>query len=184
MTAICLPTERSFLIDLFLFLRAFADDVGRAAFAFVIDAADVFAEDAHEGELDAADEEDEGDEGRIAWDVFAEEQCAQDDEDEIDGGDDGQETAGKGGDAQRRRREAGNAVDGQVEELPVVPLGLARSPGRPVKEDFFLLEANPAEQALGIALTFAQAAQGLDAAPVEQAEVADVFLDRDGGTIS
>ena len=68
------------LIELFLFLRAFADDVGRAAFAFVIDAADVFAEDAHEGELDAADEEDEGNEGRIAWDVFAEEQCAQDDE--------------------------------------------------------------------------------------------------------
>lgn len=73
MTAICLPTERSFLIDLFLFPCAFADDVRRAAFAFVIDAADVFAEDAHEGELDAADEEDEGDEGRIAWDVFAEE---------------------------------------------------------------------------------------------------------------
>ena len=61
------------MMNLFFFFCTLTDDVRRAAFAFVIDAADVFAEDAHEGELDAADEEDEGDEGRIAWDVFAEE---------------------------------------------------------------------------------------------------------------
>lgn len=175
------PTERSFLM-LFFFFCAFADDVWRAAFAFVIDAADVFAEDAHEGELDAADKEDEGDdEGRVARDVFAVEQGAQDNEDEVDGGDEGEEAAGEGCDAQGRRREAGNAVDGQVEEFPVVPLGLARGPGRPVEEDFFLLKANPAEEAFRVALTFAQAAQGFDAAFVQEAEVADIFLDRDRG---
>lgn len=128
-----------------------------------------------------ADEEDEGDEGRVARDVFAVEQGAQDNEDEVDGGDEGEEAAGEGGDAQGRRREAGNAVDGQVEEFPVVPLGLARGPGRPVEEDFFLLKANPAEEAFRVALTFAQAAQGFDAAFVQEAEVADIFLDRDRG---
>ena len=146
------------MMNLFFFFCAFADDVWRAAFAFVIDAADVFAEDAHEGELDAADEEDKGDEGRISRYVFTEEQRAQDDEDEVDGGDKSQDAAGEGGNAQGRCREAGNTVDGQVEEFPVVPLGLAGGPGRPVEEDFFLLEANPAEQALRVALTFAQAA--------------------------
>ena len=60
-------------MNLFFSFVSLTDDVRRAAFAFVIDAADVFAEDAHEGELDAADEENQGDEGRIAWDVFAEE---------------------------------------------------------------------------------------------------------------
>ena len=168
-------------MNLFFFFCTLPDDVGWAAFAFVIDAADVFTQDAHEGELDAADEEDEGDEGRITRDVFTAEQRAQDDEDEVDGGDEGQETAGEGGDAQGCRRKAGNAVDGQVEEFPIVPLGLAGSPGRTVEKDFLFFKANPAEEPLGVALTFAQAAQGLDAAPVEEAEVTDVFLDRDGG---
>lgn len=168
-------------MNLFFFFCTLTDDVRRAAFAFVIDAADVFAEDAHEGELDAADEENQGDEGRIARYVFTEEQRAQDDEDEVDGGDKSQDAAGEGGNAQGRCREAGNTVDGQVEEFPVVPLGLAGGPGWSVEEDFFLLEANPTEQALRVALTFAQAAQGFDAALVQEPEVADVFLDRDRG---
>ena len=117
------------MMNLFFFFCTLTDDVWRAAFAFVIDAADVFAEDAHEGELDAADEEDKRDEGRVARDVFAVEQGAQDDEDEVDGGDKSQDAAGEGGNAQGRCREAGNAVDGQVEEFPVVPLGLAGGRG-------------------------------------------------------
>lgn len=169
------------MMNLFFFFCTLTDDVRRTAFAFVIDAADVFAEDAHEGELDAADEEDKRDEGRIARYVFAEEQRAQDDEEEVDGGDKSQDAAGEGGNAQGRCREAGNAVDGQVEEFPVVPLGLAGGPGRPVEEDFFLLKANPAEEAFRVALTFAQAAQGFDAAFVQEAEVTDIFLDRDRG---
>ena len=72
------------MMNLFFFFCTLTDDVWRAAFAFVIDAADVFAEDAHEGELDAADEEDKGDEGRISRYVFTVEQGAQDNEDEVD----------------------------------------------------------------------------------------------------
>lgn len=51
--------------------------IKRSELTFIEDTAQVFPNDAEEKELDATDEEDDGDEGRIAGHVFAADERAQ-----------------------------------------------------------------------------------------------------------
>lgn len=86
--------------------------IKRPELAFVEDAAQVFPDNAEEKELDAADEEDNGDERRITWHVFPANQRAQDDKEHIKDSNKRQNAADEGRGPQRRDGEARNAFDG------------------------------------------------------------------------
>ena len=83
-----------------------------------------------------------------------------------------------GRDLERRDREAGDALEREVPQLPVAPLA---RPGRArvaIVVDRTLPEADPGEQALHDPVAFRQAVERIERAPAEQAEVAGVDRDR------
>ena len=70
--------------------------IKRPKLAFIEDAAQVFPNDAEEEELDAADEEDDGDERRIARYVFPTDKRTENDKEHIEDSDKRQNAADEG----------------------------------------------------------------------------------------
>lgn len=126
--------------------------------------------------MDAADEEDGANEGRVSRHIVAVNQGPNDDEQHEENSNKSQEDPDVSRSPQGRNGEAGNAFNGQVEEFPIVPLGLAGSSGIAVKEDFFLFKSDPTEKAFVVSLGFAHHPQGIQALAVEEAKITDVAL--------
>ena len=168
----------SFLVDHNLPVIVF-HQIKRTKLAFVEHAAQIFADNAQEQQLYAADEEDDGYERRVAWHIAAVEQGTNDDVCHVEDGGSGQQTADERCRPQGCNREARDAFDCQVHELPVVPLRRTSSARIAVKEDLFLVETDPAEQALRVALRLPHQAQCIETLLVEQTEVPDIRLNGD-----
>lgn len=103
----------------------FADDVLRAAFGFEVSFGEVFANDAEEKELDAADEDNDASEARPAGDGIAESEGLDDDDDDHDEGDETKEDAEESSESEGNGGESNDAFDGVFEEFPEGPFGLA-----------------------------------------------------------
>lgn len=96
----------------------FADDIKRAVFGFEVGFGEVFADDAKEEKLDAADEENNTDEAGPAGGGVAEGDGFDDDDDNHDEGDEAEEDAEEGGESEGNGRESDDTLDGVFEEFP------------------------------------------------------------------
>ena len=116
-------------IDDFLFAVEIAHDVVGAVLGFVVDAADVLADDAQREQLDATQEEYQNHHRGITLDSIAPDERLDKDINHVDKGEHRHDEAHKGGDAQGRAGKGRDAVDGQREQLLVAP---RRGPGSPL----------------------------------------------------
>ncbi|KAF1858517.1 hypothetical protein Lal_00015034 [Lupinus albus] len=133
--------------------------------------------------LDAAEQQDRRRERRIAGHVDAVQDRADDEPHGARQREDGDGDAQVGPDAQRQRGKAGDAFQREVPQLPARKLGRAGRARRPPVFDGGRLEADPREQALHEAARFRQRFQRVRDVTGEQAEVADVFRDRQVGHV-
>ncbi|ERJ33212.1 hypothetical protein L810_4649 [Burkholderia sp. AU4i] len=147
----------------------------------MIDAAEVFADDADADQLDAADEQHHGDERRVAVHGVAEQQRAHDDEGAVDERKGGEREADVGPYAQRHGAEACDAFE---REVPAPPSGefraAAATRGTRVFDDLGAI-ADPCEQAFHETPPLGQRAQRVDDLAVHQPEIADVLGHLDFG---
>ncbi len=161
--------------------RVVAEEIEGALLGFGVDAADVFTEDAEAEKLDAGHEEhaDEG-EGPAADPLVGEDA---DDEgvDDAGEGDEGGAEADKGDDAEGDGGEADNAVDGEGEHFADGVLGGAGVAAGAVVVEADLGIADPAGHAAEEALALGHAAEGVDDAAIDEAEVAGVEGNLDVG---
>ncbi len=158
------------------------DDIVRTALHLVVNATEVFAEDADADELNAADEEDERDErGEAGLRDLDAEQAADDEEHREAETAQADEDSGEGDDAQRKFREADEAVDGVAKKSIQALAGLAGGAVVAVVERFRAAEADPGAEAGEEAVAFGEAVEGFDGGAVEEAEGAGVGFDRKVG---
>jgi len=149
-------------------------EIEGAALGFVEDAAEILADDAERHQLHAAEEQHHGQQAGIAGDRVAEHQRAYDQLQRVEGREDRGGETQIGRDLQRPHGEAGDALQAEVPELPVVPLRRAGRARRTVIQHRDGREADPGKQPLHEAVLLAQRQQRIDGAAAHQPEIAGV----------
>ena len=154
------------------------DDVVGAALHLVVDAAEVFAEDADADELHAADEKDERDErGEAGLGDLDPKQAAGHEEQREAEADQADHEAGEGDDAQREFRKADEAVDGVADKSIQTLAGLAGGAIVAVVGRVDPAKADPGAKAGEETVAFGKAVEGVDGDAIEEPEGAGVGLD-------
>ena len=156
-----------------------SDEVERPRFDLVVDAADVFTQNADPDQLDAAEEQDRKDRRRVAGQVVAREDLERDLEDRDDERADADDEAEVRREAQRNLGERRDAVDRKAQHLRERILGRAGIARIAIVLDADLLEADPCNQSAQEAVVLAGVLERVDHAPAHQPEVAGVERDRD-----
>lgn len=138
------------------------DDVVGAALGFEVGFSEIFADDAEEEELDAADEHDNTDKARPAGNGVAEDESFTDDDNDDDEGDQAEEDAEEGGEGERDSGEGDDAFDGVFEEFPEGPVGFAGGAFDVFEFEPFGLKADEAPEAFRVAVVFVAFEDGVD----------------------
>ncbi len=152
--------------------RFFCDDINGAAFGFQICLGEILSQDAGAEELDAAEEEDDADEGGPALDGIAGEEVARDDESDGDEGKQATEKAANRREDERLGGEGDDAFDSVGEKFPEAPLRFTGNTRYVFKFDPFGAEANPAEKTLGETVVFANGEESVHKFAIHQPVVA------------
>lgn len=155
-------------------LIAAAHEIDRPLLRFVIDAADVLADDADADQLDSADEQHHRNQRRVTRHRIAQPQRARDDEPAVEERERRDAEPDVGPTAQRHRAEARDPFEREVPELPAGEFRVARAARLALILDDHGPVAHPREQPLHEAPALRQAAQRVDDLPVHQPEIADV----------
>jgi len=134
-------------------------DIEWPALGLVEDAAKIFAYDAQRHQLHAAKEQHHGHQARIAGRRVAKEDGADDELEDVKPGEKCRHEPEIGRNLERPHGEAGNPLQREVPQLPVIPLGLARRAGCALIGHGDGREAHPGEQALHEAVLLAQLQQ-------------------------
>lgn len=150
-----------------------------AMLGLVEDAAEVLADDADGKELASAEEENDDDEGGEALNVIAHGYGLDEEIKRIEHGSGRADQADDGGQSQWRGGVGGDAFDGEVAQAAQIERRVSSVSFEIGIQDFFFAEAYPCIHALGVSLGFAQAAQRIQGATIQQAKVAHVGQDVD-----
>ena len=162
------------------YLRLLVLDVQRALLDFVVDAADVFAEDADGQKLHAGEEHDGGHERCPAGNCRrGGEELLENRPDEQRKADDGRDPAHVKAELERCGAESGDAVEGEAKHLFERILGRARGAFGAVVLDADFLEADPADESAQEAAAFGEVLELVHHAAVHESEVAGVGRDVD-----
>ena len=145
-----------------------------------VGAPDVLAEDAQGQQLHGADRRDDDDGGRPAGDGAAEQQHRDRVQEHPDGGDAAEEPE-PGGEAQRRDREPGDAVDREPDHLAERVLGLPGGAGLASVADRGAREAERGDDETEHPVVLGQGVDGVDGGPRHQPEVPGVDVGVDVG---
>ena len=164
------------------------DDVSGPHLRFLIDATEVFAENADRHELNAAEKQQRQDQRREARHVFhamPEDRESTDAggqvDDPADGGEEGRREPGQEDQRERRRRKIEDAIERQLQKLMERVLRLTGGPGGSFVDASGLPEAGPCPKATDEPVLLGQAVQHAHHAPVHQRKVAAVQLHLDIG---
>ena len=170
-----MASEISEAIHLFCFVvQNFFCDEDRAVLGLFKGSAYIFADDTDTEQLDAAQKQDQDNDGCITGNVDTPEQFLDNDPDQVQNRDHRGDTANVNGVAQGLSREANDAFNGVVQQLAEAPFGGAGGPLAGGIGDEAGIVTHPGENALGEPVILTQLQNAVSHTPAEGAEIAGI----------
>ena len=148
-----------------------AHDIQRSCLDFLKNTAEIFADDAKGKEYESAKAQGDDHKRCVSWHINAPNQGAQDKPDSVAKADEGHTAAKVAPDTQGQAGKAGDAIQGEVPQLPAIPLACSSCTRGTLVVYQGLFEAYPGVHALGKADAFRKRVESIDALSVQKTEI-------------